>query len=107
MLSVARETSPTDGRVLRIYVAAHCTVCIESRRLARRMAQRLTGVVIEVVDIDRQEPIDNIFAVPTFCYRGQILALGNPDEETLISRILDLDRGVKPPTISKTGPCRN
>jgi hypothetical protein len=81
-----------DERVLRIYVAEHCGACRESRRLARIIAGRLNDIVVEVVDIDHQEPVDEIFAVPTFCYRGKILSLGNPGEDELIARVLTLER---------------
>jgi hypothetical protein len=55
------------------------------------IAGRLKGITVEVIDIDHQEPVDEIFAVPTFCYRGKILSLGNPREDELIARMLTLE----------------
>lgn len=83
---------PTDEPILRVYVAEHCGTCHEARRLAKVVSGRLKAVAVEVVDIDRQEPVDEIFAVPTFCYRGKILSLGNPREDELIARVLTMDR---------------
>lgn len=92
-----------DERVLRVYVAEHCGTCRESRRLARVIAQRLTNITVEVVDVDDQEPVDEIFAVPTFCYRGTIIALGNPREDELVMRVLSLERDFDHTAIAGSG----
>jgi len=88
----SRQRRSTDEQVLRVYVAEHCGTCRESRRLAKVIAGRLKDIAVEVVDIDHQEPVDEIFAVPTFCYRGKILSLGNPQEDELIARVLTLEQ---------------
>jgi hypothetical protein len=82
-----------ESGVLRIYVAEHCGSCRESRRLARSIARRIGSVVVHVIDVDTEDPADEIFAVPTFCYDGKILFLGNPGEEELIARLLSLKQG--------------
>lgn len=87
-----QRRSAADEHVLRVYVAEHCGTCRESRRLAKVIAGRLKDITVETVDIDSQEPVDEIFAVPTFCYRGKILSLGNPLEEDLIARVLTLEQ---------------
>ncbi|MGI8825074.1 MAG: hypothetical protein ACR2JC_05410 [Chloroflexota bacterium] len=81
-----------DKHVLRVYVAEHCGTCRESRRLAKVIAGRLKDVTVEVVDVDSQEPVDEIFAVPTFCYRGHIVSLGNPREDDLVTRVLSIEQ---------------
>lgn len=86
------EVEPDDTRVLRVYVASHCDACHESRRLARVVAVRLPGVIVELVDVDRETAPDEIFAVPTFWYRGQIISLGNPAEDDLCQRIVNAER---------------
>lgn len=78
--------------VLRIYVDSHCDVCRESRRLARVIGRLLPWLTVELVNIDEQKPVDEMFAVPTFCYRGRILSLGNPTEDDLCGRIMAIDR---------------
>lgn len=89
--NVSRRRS-VDFPPLRVYVAGHCTSCRESRRLAKVISGRLKEIAVEVVDIDRHKPADEIFAVPTFCYRGKILFLGNPREDDLVARVLSLER---------------
>lgn len=88
----SRKRRATDDHILRIYTAAHCDTCHESRRLAQAVAQQLPAVAVEIVDIDRQEPVDDIFAVPTYCYRGRILSLGNPTVDDLCERVMRADR---------------
>ena len=83
---------PVNAALLRVYVAEHCDSCRESRRLAKVVSRRLNGIAVEVVDIDLEEPVDEIFAIPTFCFRGKILFLGNPREDELIDRVLMLER---------------
>ncbi|GAC1527959.1 MAG: hypothetical protein NVS2B16_35840 [Chloroflexota bacterium] len=83
---------PMDTAVLRVYVAEHCGSCHESRRLAKVVSRRLTPITVDVVDVDYHEPVDEIFAIPTFCFRGKILFLGNPREDELIDRVLTLER---------------
>ena len=92
-----------DEQVLRVYVAEHCGTCRESRRLAKVVAGRLKDITVEVVDIDHQEPIDEIFAVPTFCYRGKILFLGNPREDELVARVLTLEQESECSVLPGTG----
>ncbi|MGH2442591.1 MAG: hypothetical protein ACRDFX_05460 [Chloroflexota bacterium] len=91
-MSSAKLAARSDDDVLRIYVAEHCDTCRESRRLAAVLAGRLKHIAIEVVDIDRHQVPDEIFAVPSFCYRGKIVALGNPSEDELIRRVTSLER---------------
>jgi hypothetical protein len=67
------------------------------------VAGRLKDITVEVVDIDHQEPIDEIFAVPTFCYRGKILFLGNPGEDELIARVLTLEQESECSVLPGTG----
>jgi len=74
--------------ILRIYTAAHCNSCRESRRLAKSIGRRLPQLTVEVWDIDQQQPVDDIFAIPTFWYRGRVISLGNPSEDELCERIL-------------------
>jgi hypothetical protein len=88
--SVNNQHGPADGQVLRVYVAEHCGSCRESRRLAKLIARRLENLVVEVINIDIEYPADEIFAVPTYCYGGKILFLGNPREEELVARLLSL-----------------
>lgn len=102
-MSGSRGKTAVDERVLRVYVAEHCGTCRESRRLARVIAERLTDVMVDVVDVDDQEPVDEIFALPTFCYRGKIIALGNPREDELIMRVLSLERETEHAVIADFG----
>jgi hypothetical protein len=92
-----------DERVLRIYVAEHCGTCRESRRLAKVLAGRMPGSAVDVVDIDHREPVDEIFAVPTFCYSGKILSLGNPREDELVARVLSMEQGAERAAMAGTG----
>ena len=85
-----RRPQPGDDRVLRIYIASHCATCRESERLAEVVATRLPDIAVDLVNTDHQKPEDEIFAVPTFCYRGKVLFLGNPAEDELVERIVCL-----------------
>jgi len=78
--------------ILRIYTATHCNSCRESRRLAKSIGRRLPQLTVEVWDIDHQQPVDDIFAIPTFWYRGRVISLGNPSEDELCERILASER---------------
>lgn len=76
---------------LRVYVASHCEACGESERIVRALQLRLPDLEIILVDVDCETPSDEIFAVPTFCYRGRIVSLGNPSEAELCARITAVD----------------
>jgi len=85
--------TPSGGiPILRIYTAAHCDSCRESRRLAKSIGRRLPQLTVEVWDTDQQPPVDDIFAIPTFWYRGRVISLGNPSEDELCQRILARER---------------
>jgi hypothetical protein len=94
------EPRDVKDAILRIYIATHCSGCRESRRLARVAAARLSQIRVELINIDDQAPLDEIFAVPTFVYRDRRVALGNPREEDLIGRIVEIERVATGVTLS-------
>ncbi len=89
---VPQDAEQHDTPILRVYVAAHCSSCPESRRLAGAVTARLPRVTVELVDIDRDGAPDEIFAIPTFQYRGHSISLGNPSEDDLCWRIVEAER---------------
>ncbi len=74
---------------LQVYVSQHCAWCSRSVALSEAVASHFNDVTIEVVDLDdpsASKP-DQLFAVPTFLLDGQLLCLGNQEEEWLIRRL--------------------
>ena len=72
---------------LQVYVREECWSCAESRRLVDDIAPRYPDMVVELVDVEKEEKPPGIFAVPTFMLDGQIISLGNPYPEELQGKI--------------------
>lgn len=81
---------------LQVYVSQHCAWCSRSVALAEAVASHFNDVTVEVVDLDdpsASKP-DQLFAVPTFLLDGQLLCLGNQEEEWLIRRLQQVKQGM-------------
>lgn len=78
------------GRRLEIYVAPDCFGCDIATELASKLrTMALPNVDVRLIDLGEPESVrpDIIFAVPTYVLDGQVLSLGNPDEEWLIDQL--------------------
>lgn len=83
MTAASRET-------MEIYVAPGCPVCARTLRaidVCRRLQQLVTPVVKVMGDDDADVP-PSVFGTPTVVFRGAIIALGTPDCEQLVHRLL-------------------
>lgn len=83
--------TPAADSGLRVYVGSHCTNCEQSRRLARSVKRQIPAIHVDVWDIDRRSPVDDIIAVPTFYYRGRQISLGNPTIAELCARVVRIE----------------
>ncbi len=73
---------------LDVYVSRGCTNCRFARAQAARTAEAFPAVRVRVLELDDGiELPDNVFATPTYLLEGQVLSLGNPDEEELFTRL--------------------
>lgn len=77
----------TSQTVLEVYVEQDCRPCEHARRLANRISERLPQVDVRLIDLslDEHDRPASVFAVPTYLLNGELLSLGNPDEEELIA----------------------
>ncbi len=83
-------TAPHRPR-LEVYVARHCSGCLEARRLAREVATRCAAIDVCVVDLDDGTPPPEIvLAVPTYVLNGSVTWLGNPSPEELFARLREV-----------------
>ncbi len=76
---------------LSLYVTSDCFSCKESVSIISEVAMRFPGLITEVVYLDEagaSKP-DQVFAVPTYLMDGNILFMGNPYLETMVSSIQD------------------
>lgn len=86
---------------LDVYVSRHCFGCPEALRLAEQAARRFPGLVVRVVDLEREPEArpDGLVAVPTYVLDGRVVALGNPRQRDLFRRLersLEGERGEEP-----------
>ena len=74
---------------LSLYVTSDCFSCKESISIISNIAMRFPELTTEVVYLDEPGAVkpDEVFAVPTYLMDGNILFMGNPYLETLISSI--------------------
>ena len=72
-----------------MYVSSECLNCDEAVRLAEEAAARFPGVVVRLIDLDRNgsPPPDPVVAVPTYVLNGRVISLGNPYPEELFARL--------------------
>lgn len=79
---------------LQVYVSQHCAWCSRSVALGEAVAAHFDDIAVEVVYIDDPSTIkpDLVFAVPTFLLDGQLLCLGNQEEEWLTRRLHQLQQ---------------
>ena len=77
--------------ILSIYILEHCIGCDEAQRLAATMAARFAGLLVRVVDLEREPDArpEALVAVPTYVLDGKVIALGNPRQNDLVR---DLER---------------
>ena len=82
---------------LQVYVSQHCVSCGRSAALGQALASHFDDMTVEVLNLD--DPLiprpELVFAVPTFLLDGQLLCLGNQQEERLVQRVgrLKQDQG--------------
>ncbi|MGH2531450.1 MAG: hypothetical protein ACRDJW_03995 [Thermomicrobiales bacterium] len=77
-------------RRLEIFVTPECLGCPTAFALADSVRARAIPLVeVHVTDLSAPgaERPDAVFAVPTYLLDGQVLSLGNPDEEWLVARL--------------------
>ena len=66
--------------VLKIFVAEHCSGCVEARRIAAEVGQNYPHLGVEVIDIETPDVVvpEAVFATPTYMLDDRIVSLGNP-----------------------------
>lgn len=71
---------------LDVFVEKNCRPCDHAKELAARVQRRFPGVQVRLVDLSlpASERPDTVFAVPTYILNGELLCLGNPEEEDLV-----------------------
>jgi len=75
---------PDRAPRLQIYVARHCPICEEARRLARVVRYKFPALAVDVIDLTHSKAeAGEVFAVPTYVLNGRVRFLGNPSEEEL------------------------
>lgn len=81
---------------LQLYLSQHCTPCSHSLTLGEAVAAHFDDITVEVVYLDDPSTIKPalVFAVPTFLLDGQLLCLGNQEEEWLTRRLHQLQQQV-------------
>jgi len=81
---------------IQIYVLQHCVSCGRSAALGQAVASHFEDITVEVLNLD--DPSiprpDLVFAVPTFLLDGQLLCLGNQEEEWLVRRVRRMKQGL-------------
>lgn len=84
-------------KVLDVYLTRHCIGCEEALRLAEEINRSIPSLQARVNMLDEMTDGDlpDIPATPAYFFDGQLLFLGNPYLEELLSRIAPLnnDRG--------------
>lgn len=78
------------SRLLEIYVSSGCAGSETAHALAARVrARALRDVKVRLVDLSLPGAVrpSSVFAVPTYLLDGDVLSLGNPDEEWLVARL--------------------
>ena len=78
---------------LQIFIAPDCWSCGESQQIAADLANEFPNLLIELLDLEKVERPENVFAVPTYVYDGDVIFLGNPTREELSRKLaMKLDR---------------
>lgn len=77
---------------IQVYIASSCPVCVYSRRLAAKIAERCPQIDIELIDIAEAEHDlpDTVFATPTWLWDGRLFSLGNPDPAQVWRRLAEV-----------------
>jgi alkyl hydroperoxide reductase subunit AhpF len=85
-----RPVQRTEAPLLEVYVSSECSNCGEAVRLAAEAAARYPHVVVQVIDLEqlhRKPPPDQVVAVPTYVLEGRVVSLGNPYPDELFARL--------------------
>jgi hypothetical protein len=55
--------------------------------VAERTRKRLPQIDVRLIDLsqDKNDRPTSVFAVPTYLLNGELLSLGNPDEDELVA----------------------
>ena len=72
---------------LQIYVTPDCWSCRESQQIAADVADQFPDLLIELLDLEAVDRPENVFAVPTYVYNGEVIFLGNPTREALSRKL--------------------
>ncbi|MGH2557495.1 MAG: hypothetical protein ACRDJH_00410 [Thermomicrobiales bacterium] len=77
-------------KLLEIFVTPGCLGCETALEMADSLRSRaISAVDVRLIDLSApgaKRP-DAVFAVPTYLLDGQVLSLGNPEEEWLIEQL--------------------
>ena len=81
---------------LDVFVAQRCFRCEPACRVAALVAARYAALSVRVVDLGHrpEERPESLVAVPSYVLDGTVIALGNPRESDLFTR---LERLLGPP----------
>jgi hypothetical protein len=77
-------------RILEIYVAPDCFGCDTARNLAGIVrALDRPNLEVRLLDLSKPDVIrpPAVFAVPTYLLDGQLISLGNPEQDWLLDQL--------------------
>ncbi len=78
---------------LTIYVHDNCTESSRAIDIASWLKTIMPEMEIEVINVDRQGgQVETHYDGPVYLYNGQLLKVGNPDPEKLLSFLLLFDK---------------
>lgn len=80
---------------LQVYIANECWTCEETQRIVADVAPHFPEVTVELLDIDRCQRPDEVFAVPTYLLNGRVVYLGNPTRDELRRKLAAILQSVE------------
>lgn len=72
---------------LNIYITENCWSCEEAVRIVEDVSPLFPDVIFSLLDLQTNNPPEEVFAVPTYVLNGKVAYLGNPTREQLIEKL--------------------
>ncbi len=85
---MTRTLAPARTATLAVYVEESCTSCGPARDVAARVAREFPGVQVRILDlgvVSSDSVPDGVFATPTFVLDNEVVSLGTPAWEELVT----------------------
>lgn len=87
------STAMSSVHRLQVVITRDCVNCGDALRLVRQVALTYPDLQVEIIDLERDQVPEPVFAVPTYLLDGRIISLGNPTREGLEHRIEEVLNG--------------